>query len=143
MIIEIGEKEGWVATHSSTAQVLSPYDNITTFMHEGASGGGKSEMLQIMHREDDGRVLLGLNTVTGNKRLLPIPQACHILPVTDDIALCHPSIQKDNGKISVVDGESAWFVRVNHIEEYGTDHALEKITVHPKEDLLFLYLFYT
>ena len=40
-----GEKEGWVTAHCSTVQVVSPYDNLTTFMHEGASGGGKSEML--------------------------------------------------------------------------------------------------
>lgn len=138
MIIDLGEKEGWVATHSSTAQVLSPYDNVLTFMHEGASGGGKSEMLQIMHREDDGRVLLGVNLVNGQKRLLPIPQACKIMPVTDDIALAHSSLQQHNGKLTVVDGESAWFVRVNHIQEYGTDHALEHVTVHPPQKLLFL-----
>ena len=38
-----GEKEGWITAHCSTVQAVSPYDNITTFMHEGASGGGKSE----------------------------------------------------------------------------------------------------
>ena len=138
MIINAGEEEGWIAPHSSVAQVMSPYDNVTNFMHEGASGGGKSEMLQIMHREDDGRVLLGVNLVTGQKRLLSIPQACQIFPVTDDIAVCHSSIQKNNGKITVIDGETAWFVRVDHITEYGTDHALEKITVHPSEKLMFL-----
>jgi hypothetical protein len=46
-----GEKEGWITAHCSTVQVASPYDNITTFMHEGASGGGKSEMLQTIVRE--------------------------------------------------------------------------------------------
>ncbi len=138
MMIDTGEKEDWIVPHCSAAQVLSPYDNITTFMHEGASGGGKSEMLQIMHRQDDGRVLLGENVVTGQKRHIPIPQACKIMPVADDMAMCHPSFQKNNGKISVVDGENAWFVRVNHIQEYNTDTVLERITIHPSEKLLFL-----
>jgi len=44
-ILNKGENEGWVTTHCSTVEVISPYDNTTTFMHEGASGGGKSEML--------------------------------------------------------------------------------------------------
>ena len=38
-------------------------------MHEGASGGGKSEMLQDIAREPDGEVLLSTNTVTGEKTL--------------------------------------------------------------------------
>ncbi len=40
-----GEKEGWITSHCSTVQVVSPYDNSTTFMHEGASGDGKSGQL--------------------------------------------------------------------------------------------------
>ena len=42
VLLAQGEKENWVTTHCSTVQVVSPYDNTTTFMHEGASGGGKS-----------------------------------------------------------------------------------------------------
>lgn len=41
-------------------------------MHEGASGGGKSEMLQDIAREPDGEVLLSTNTVTGEKTYLHI-----------------------------------------------------------------------
>ena len=51
--------EGWVTAHCSTVQVVTPYDNVVTIMHEGASGGGKSEMLELAHRESDGRLLLG------------------------------------------------------------------------------------
>ncbi len=138
MLLHQGEQEGWITAHCSAAQVLSPYDNITTFMHEGASGGGKSEMLEMMHREEDGRVLLGVNIKTGDKRLLQIPQTCKIMPVADDMAICHPSIQKDDGKLNIIDAETSWFLRVNHIDEYGTDHNLEKITVNPQEKLLFL-----
>ncbi len=59
-------------------------------MHEGASGGGKSEMLEDIHKEMDGRVVLGKNTVTGEKYFLNLSETCDLIPVTDDMALCHP-----------------------------------------------------
>jgi len=133
-----GEKEGWVTAHCSTVQVVSPYDNITTFMHEGASGGGKSEMLQNIVREENGEVFVGENTVTGEKNFINIPLFCSFNPVTDDMALCHPSIQNKNGKLTVVDAENAWFIRVDGIQDYGDDPFLEKLTIKPKEPLLFL-----
>jgi hypothetical protein len=37
-----------------------------------------------------------------------------------------------------MDAEDAWFVRVNHITQYGTDHDLEGLTVDPGRSLLFL-----
>ncbi len=133
-----GEKEGWITAHCSTVQVVSPYDNVTTFMHEGASGGGKSEMLQHIVREQDGQVLIGQNTLTGEKRLINLPLFCSFNPVTDDMALCHPSIQRDNGKLTVLDAENAWFIRVDSVNDYGDDPFLEKITIKPNKPLLFL-----
>ncbi len=53
MLIDLGEKEGWVANHCSCVQVITPYDNQMTISHEGASGGGKSEMLEYIHRESE------------------------------------------------------------------------------------------
>ncbi|MBM3212915.1 DUF4914 family protein, partial [Candidatus Poribacteria bacterium] len=61
VLLGIGEKEQWLTLHASTVQVITPYENITTIIHEGASGGGKSEMLEYPHREMDGRLLLGVN----------------------------------------------------------------------------------
>lgn len=133
-----GEKEGWIIAHCSTVQVISPYDNLTTFMHEGASGGGKSEMLQHIVKEQDGQVLIGQNIFTDEKRLINLPLFCSFNPVTDDMALCHPSIQKDNGKLTVLDAENAWFIRVDSISDYGDDPFLEKITIKPKKPILFL-----
>jgi len=138
VLLTKGEKEGWITAHCSTVQVVSPYDNLTTFMHEGASGGGKSEMLQHIVREQDGQVLIGQNIVTGEKRLINLPLFCSFNPVTDDMALCHPSIQSDSGKLTVLDAENAWFIRVDSINEYGDDPFLEKITINPKKPLLFL-----
>lgn len=138
VLLELGEREGWVVPHCSTVQVVTPYDNTITIMHEGASGGGKSEMLEQVHREPDGRLLLGHNVVTGEQRFLEIPRACALHPVTDDMAMCHPRLQQPDRRLRLVDAEDAWFVRVNHIREYGTDPSLEKLTAQPPEPLVFL-----
>ena len=137
-LIHLGEQEGWVTAHCSTVQVITPYDNIVTVMHEGASGGGKSEMLEQALREPDGRVFLGRNLVTGEERFIEIPRFCELRPVTDDMALCHPSLQENDGKLWVADAEDAWFVRVNHIRKYATDPHMERLTAQPPEPLLFL-----
>jgi hypothetical protein len=137
ILLNQGEQEGWVTAHCSTVRVVTPYDNEVTFMHEGASGAGKSEMLEYPHREDDGRMLYGVNLVTGEQRLHEQPRTCSLHPVTDDMALCHPSLQH-NGKLAVMDAEDAWFVRTNHIRHYGTDLNLERLTAEPDEPLLFL-----
>lgn len=137
-LIRQGEPEGWVTAHCSAVQVVTPYDNVLTIMHEGASGGGKSEMLEQPHRLPDGRLLKGRNLVTGEERYLEIPRTCDLRPVCDDMALCHPNIQRGDGRLWIVDAEDAWFVRVNHITEYGVDHDLEKLTAMPGTPLLFL-----
>jgi hypothetical protein len=138
MLINLGEHGNWVTAHCSTVQVITPYDNKISIMHEGASGGGKSEMLENIHREQDGRLLLGKNLTTGEKRYIVLPRGCELRPVNDDMALCLPSLQKQNGKLGLIDAEDAWFIRVNHITGYGIDPHLEKITIHPSIPLLFL-----
>ena len=137
-LIQKGANEGWITAHCSAVRVITPYDNIATIMHEGASGGGKSEMLEQPHRLPDGRLLKGRNIITKEERYIEIPRTCDLHPVCDDMALCHPSIQKNDGKLSVIDAESGWFLRVNHITEYGTDPDLEKLTAKPPTPLVFL-----
>ncbi len=138
VLIHLGEQQGWVTAHCSTVQVVTPYDNIVTIMHEGASGGGKSEMLEHAHREQDGRLLIGSNLINNEKTHLELPRSCDLQPVTDDMALCHPELQTDEKKLTLVDAENAWFVRVNHIEQYGTAPQLEHLTIHPPTPLLTL-----
>ena len=138
VLINIGEKERWITAHCSVVQVITPYDNVVTLMHEGACGGGKSEMLEQVHRESDGRLLLGRNIITNERRHLEISRTCDLYPVTDDMALCHPSIQDAPKYLKVMDAENAWFVRVNHIRDYGTDPHLEKLTAQPPESLVFM-----
>jgi uncharacterized protein DUF4914 len=138
VLLTLGETEGWVTAHCSTVQVVTPYDRETCFMHEGASGSGKSEMLEHVHRQVDGRLLLGTNLITQEERLMTLPRTCELHPVTDDMALCHPSLQGTDGKLTLMDAEDAWFVRINHITRYGIDPHLEALTVNPPRPLLFL-----
>lgn len=138
VLLAIGESEGWLTAHASTVQVVTPYDNILTIMHEGASGSGKSEMLEYPHRERDGRLLIGQNALTGERRLLTLNQGCELRPVTDDMALCVPEVQSSGGKLVVTDAEQAWFLRVNHIDRYGIDPNYEALCVHPPEPIIFL-----
>lgn len=140
VLLDIGEQEGWVTAHASTVKVITPYDNEIVIMHEGASGGGKSEMIEHMHREMDGRVVLGLNSVTGEKHYLEFTDSCDLLPVTDDMALCHTAMQNESKKLVVRDAEAGWFLRVDNITQYGSAPQLEKIFTQPKEPLIFLNL---
>ena len=140
VLIDIGEREGWVTAHASAARIITPYENEMVMMHEGASGGGKSELLQDVMRASDGRVLLGVELSTGEERYISMSDTCTIEPVADDMAMCPPSIQKGNGKLCITDGEDGWFVRVDGIKEYGCDPMYEKIAIQSKEPLMFLNL---
>jgi hypothetical protein len=137
VLLTIGEQENWITAHASTVRIRTPYDNSVVIMHEGASGGGKSEMIEEIHREVDGRVVLGIDRVRDEKLYMDMGDTCELYPVTDDMALCHPSYQKGN-KLVVSDAEAGWFLRFDHIKEYGTSPEHEKLTIHPPEPLIFL-----
>jgi len=144
ILLNKGEEEGWNTLHSSAVRLITPYDNEFTIMHEGASGGGKSEMTQAIHRETDGRILLARNTVTDERLFLELLDTCELKPVTDDMALAPPYLQQDpktqenQQKLVIEDAESGWFLRVDHLAEYGTEPYLEKLTINPPEPLIFL-----
>ena len=138
ILLSIGEAESWITAHCSVVQAVTPYDNVVTIMHEGPSGCGKSEMLEYPHVETDGRLLIGRNQISGEERHVSINQFCQLLPVTDDMALCHPEIQDGSGHLAVVDAEAAWFVRVDHIHTYGVDPYLERLCTTPPRPIIFL-----
>ncbi len=138
MLLNIGEQEGWVTAHASVVKVITPYDNEIVIMHEGASGSGKSEMLEDIHRELDGRIVFSRNITTSEKTYLKIDESCELCPVTDDMALCHPKIQNESKKLVVKDAECGWFLRVDNIKSYGTEPKYEKIFTQPSEPLVFL-----
>ncbi len=138
ILLDIGEQEKWVTLHASTVKIVTPYEMTLTIMHEGASGGGKSEMTEQFHRQSDGRLLLCKNIMTEEETLVNITDTSELYPVTDDMALAHPSLQNDSKKLVVADAEYGWFLRVDHIKEYGTDPEIEKSCLSPKEPLVFL-----
>ena len=145
MLLDKGEREGWTTNHCAAVAVVTPYENQLILMHEGASGGGKSEMTEHIHRMEDGRLLLGRNVITKEERTLNLPEACHLRPIADDMACAHPSYQgnrdgnhSNQGRLTVADAENAWFVRVDHIHSYGTAPNLERLCIDPPEPLLFL-----
>lgn len=138
VLLNIGEEEGWITAHASTVKVITPYDNEIVILHEGASGGGKSEMIEDIHREMDGRVVFAKNAVTGEKNYLRLSETCELRPVTDDMAICHFNMQNESGKLVVKDGESGWFLRLDNIMSYGSSPQYEKLLINPKEPLIFL-----
>lgn len=138
VLLTIGEEEGWVTAHASTVKVITPYENEIVIMHEGASGAGKSEMIEQIHREPDGRIVIGKNTHTNEPFYLILNETCDLQPVTDDMALCHPDIQNDSKKLVVQDAEEGWFIRLDTINEYGIEPTYEKICTQPSQPLLFM-----
>ena len=137
VLLDIGEQEGWITAHASSVRVTTPYDNETVIMHEGASGGGKSEMCQEVRRQEDGRILLGRNVVTDEPYHITLSETSELSPVTDDMTLCHPAIQTGDGRMVVADAEDGWFVRVDNLKEYGEDVNFERACIHPDEPLVF------
>ncbi|MFP4466237.1 MAG: DUF4914 family protein [Candidatus Goldiibacteriota bacterium] len=137
-LLDIGEREGWLTLHSSSVKLITPYENSATFLHEGASGGGKSEMNEYMEHSDDNRMVLGKNTL--NNRIIdsPLINECRIFPISDDMSMCHPSYDAGRGKLTVSDAENAWFVRVNHMNSYGVNPHFEKLCIHSEQPLIFL-----
>lgn len=139
VLLNIGEQEGWITAHASTVKVITPYDNEIVIMHEGASGGGKSEMLEQPHKETDGRCVVGKNLITNEKTYITLKECCDLHPVTDDMALCLPSLQNNN-KLVVTDAEQGWFLRLDHIKSYGTSPMYEKLFLQPEHPFIFLNL---
>ncbi len=137
-LIYYGEIEGWITAHASVVQVITPYNLKINIMHEGASGGGKSEINEHLHRESDGSILVGKKITNDEKMYIILPKSVDLKPLADDMVLCHTSFQKNNGKLTVYDAENSWFIRVDHIKNYGTDPDIESTSIHPKTPLLFL-----
>ena len=116
VLINIGEHEGWVTAHCSTVQVVTPYDNVVTFMHEGASGGARARCSSTRTARPTARCCSAATSQRDDVRTIVLPtRTCDLRPVTDDMAMCHPSLQSDDRKLHLRDAEDAWFVRVNHI----------------------------
>ena len=137
-LLDIGEREGWITAHASAVKITTPYENEIVFMHEGASGGGKSEMGENIHRQPDGKIYIGQNLRNNEKIYLNLEEPCELSPIADDMVLCHPALQNDSKKLVISDAEDGWFLRLDHVTGYGTEPYREKIFTQPSEPLVFL-----
>lgn len=137
MLLDIGESEGWITNHASAALVESPYENRVVFMHEGASGGGKSEMLENIHRCADGRVLLARNSLTDEKHYIKLQEQSKIFPIGDDMLLAKREFDRGTSRLVIADGEAGWFLRVDGETGYGSNAEYERVSIHPPEPLEF------
>jgi len=137
-LLDIGEREGWLTAHASAVKVITPYENEIVIMHEGASGGGKSEMGEKIHIGTDGRIVIGQHLDTKEKFYLHIDEPCELRPIADDMALCHPKLQNESKRLVITDAEDGWFLRLDNIKEYGTEPFNEKLFTQPSEPLVFL-----
>lgn len=137
VLLDIGEHEGWVTDHASAAILETPYENEVVFMHEGASGGGKSEMLEDIHREEDGKILFGHHTVSGENYYITLGETCKIHPIADDMILVRKDLQNGSGRLVIADAEDGWFLRMDGDKCYGNSPMYERISIHPSEPLEF------
>lgn len=138
VLLNRGELEGWSTLHCATVRLVTPYDNEFVILHEGASGSGKSEMGQQIHRDKDGRILLGENILTHEKLYFELADTCELQPVVDDMAIAPKFLQRDKRKLIVEDAEDGWFLRVDHLNEYGIEPQLEKLCIESPEPFIFL-----
>ena len=140
VLLDIGEREGWVTNHASAALAETPERGSVVFLHEGASGGGKSELLEEIRREADGRVLLAENPATGEKLYLPLGETCRVRPIADDMVLSRTDLQDGSGRLAIADAENGWFLRMDGDRAYGNVPAYERLCIHPPQPLLFFNL---
>ncbi|MBQ3211375.1 MAG: DUF4914 family protein [Oscillospiraceae bacterium] len=137
ILLDIGERKARVCNHASAVISESAYGNRLSFMHEGASGGGKSEMLEPVHTDPHGRILLAKNTFTGEEFTLALKDSCTLTPVADDMVLTRSTTENTAAKLLLADGEEGWFLRVDGDTAYGSIPDYEKISIHPRTPLMF------
>lgn len=137
ILLDIGEHEGWLTNHASAAVLQTPYENELVFMHEGASGGGKSEMLEDIRRESDNRILLAQDIDTKEKFYINMGDTSKIFPIADDMVMARKEMMSDSGKLAITDAENGWFLRVDGDKYYGNIPLYERISIHPSEPLEF------
>lgn len=139
-LLNIGEQEDWLTLHASTVKAVNKINGSTIIMHEGASGSGKSEMLEQPHRDREGNLVLGKNIVTGETVTVALPDQDELYPLTDDMAMCHPRHGVSKDTLTACDAEEAWFLRIDHVTEKGLDPHMEHLTLESPEPLIFLNL---
>jgi hypothetical protein len=129
----MGEQEGWITAHCSTVQVVTPYDN--TDHHARGRQRRRQERDARAGAPRAGRPPAPRRE-PGHRRAQapPPPRACDLHPVTDDMALCPPTTRAGRvRKLTLIDAEDAWFIRVNHITATAPTRTSSALTISPPE----------
>lgn len=137
VLLDIGEGEGWLTNHASAVRCVSPEGKSTVFMHEGASGGGKSEMLEDARPDGEGNMPLARNTLSDGTISIPFGRQSRLISIADDMVLAWPDFSDGSGRLSIADGENGWFLRVDGDTAYGSIPRYEKASIHPASPLVF------
>lgn len=140
VLIDEGERAGRVCCHASVARLTPPGGGAgAVIMHEGASGGGKSEMTEPIPPTAGGIIAEARSTVTGERLSLALAGQCGVTPLGDDMVLSAREVDA-RGRLMVSDGEDGWFLRVDGERGYGSNPALERASIHPGATLEFFNL---
>lgn len=135
ILLDMSESGGRACCHASAALVESPYKNRVVFMHEGASGGGKSEMLEAINAPGGARVeLCRPIDGAGEAAYITLHAQSRIRPIGDDMLIAAPT---PTGRLGVSDGERAWFMRMDGVRAYGSCPEYERLCLQPPRPLEF------
>jgi hypothetical protein len=94
-------------------------------------------MLEEVHKEENGQVLLGTHLVSGEDYYLTLNETCKIHPIADDMVMAHKDLQNGSGHLVIADAEDGWFLRMDGDQYYGNVPMYERISIHPPEPLEF------
>ena len=62
-------------------------------------------MLEEIHKDENGQLLMGIHTVSGEKYYLSLGETCKIHPIADDMVLAHKDMQNGSGHLVIADAE--------------------------------------
>lgn len=117
----VGGKQNIFVAHCGVALITTPYENTVALMHEGPSGGGKSELGTPLPLCADGRVLVAKKGAEFIKA--PPFQLTTQEVVVDDIGL----IEIEDGRQLVTCAEQGYFLRTDGIKDVSDDLPLQQL----------------
>lgn len=139
LLDEAERGNGRICCHAAAVSCRDESGTGTVIMHEGASGGGKSEMTAPASLSPGGVLTLARSTLTGETVTFTLDRQCRLTPLADDMTLTECECDA-RGRLLISDAERGWFLRVDGERGYGSDPALERESIHPDAPLEFFNL---
>ncbi|MDD2941971.1 MAG: DUF4914 family protein [bacterium] len=134
-LLHYAEKHGFEILHAAATRVKDHSSGSeTVFVHQGPSGGGKSESTMKPITGPDDRLVYGRSMFSDDEYSLIFPSVMEFKPIGDDMLVAHPSFQNGDGGYYVADGEYGWFIRTDSILGYGDDPLTERICLRERKE---------